>query len=200
MEPTDQTVKSGAVAESEDVQQQQPVDLPKKRSSTRRYTTTAKKIAANRDNARRSTGPRTDAGKLAARLNPLTHGILAKEIIDSARILGESPEQYESLLAGLVESLKPVGTAEELAVQDIAVTLIRRARALRAETAEIENAQREADIREQTASLRLGGLAPQFPGSSSAALDILRSPDEVRKLRCLLLIRLFKQTTSSSVA
>src|SRR5690349_8436328 len=34
-----------------------------------------KQIAANRRNARRSTGPRTPAGKVRAALNALTHGL-----------------------------------------------------------------------------------------------------------------------------
>ena len=100
----------------------------------------------NRKNAQNSTGPRTKAGKLAIRHNALKHGILAKEVIGSGAILGESPEDFESLLSGLAEVYKPIGRAEELAVEEIAVSYIRRARALRAERVEIESAQREQDL------------------------------------------------------
>jgi hypothetical protein len=37
--------------------------------------TSAKKIAANRQNARKSTGPRTERGKSQVRRNPLRHGL-----------------------------------------------------------------------------------------------------------------------------
>jgi hypothetical protein len=140
-----------------------------------RYTTTRKKLATNRKNAQRSTGPRTPDGKLATRLNALAHGILAKEVIGSGAILGESPDDFESLLSGLIEVYKPSGRAEELAVEEIAVTYIRRARAMRAERAEIERAQREQDERETIDSLRLCGLALRSTKSFSAKADILRS-------------------------
>ena len=150
--------------------------------SGRRYTTTAKKAAANRKNAQHSTGPRTAAGKLAVRLNAVKHGVLCKEVLGSGVMLGESPDHFESLLSGLNDVYKPVGMAEELAVEEIAVTYIRRARALRAERAETERAQRESDVMETVESLRLSAFALQFPESFSALVDILRSPVVVKQL------------------
>jgi hypothetical protein len=41
----------------------------------------ARQVAANRRNALRSTGPRTDAGKQAVRLNPLKHGLTARDAV-----------------------------------------------------------------------------------------------------------------------
>ena len=95
----------------------------------RRYTVTQEKLEANRKNAQRSTGPRTPDGKLASSLNALKHGILAKEVIGSGAILGESLEDFESLLAGLVEAYKPIDKVEELAVETIAMIHLRKARA-----------------------------------------------------------------------
>ena len=40
-----------------------------------------RKLAANQENARRSTGPRTPEGKAKVRHNALKHGLLAKEVI-----------------------------------------------------------------------------------------------------------------------
>jgi hypothetical protein len=44
-------------------------------------TISARKLAANQQNARRSTGPRTPEGKARVRHNALKHGLLAKEVI-----------------------------------------------------------------------------------------------------------------------
>ena len=50
--------------------------------------TSAKQIAANRENAKRSTGPRTKAGKFRSRKNALRHGL-------ASAILEGSPEDQE---------------------------------------------------------------------------------------------------------
>jgi hypothetical protein len=41
----------------------------------------ARKAAANRQNALKSTGPKTPDGKAAVRLNALRHGLLSQEIL-----------------------------------------------------------------------------------------------------------------------
>jgi len=41
----------------------------------------AKKIEANRRNSQLSTGPKTDVGKQASRMNALKHALLAKEVV-----------------------------------------------------------------------------------------------------------------------
>ncbi len=40
-----------------------------------------KQIAANRQNARKSTGPKTDAGKQRSRQNAFRHGLTAQTVI-----------------------------------------------------------------------------------------------------------------------
>jgi hypothetical protein len=148
-------------------EQQQPVNK-KDEASAHRYTVTQEKLAANRKNAQSSTGPRTAAGKAAIRLNALKHGILAKEIFRSGKVLGESRKDFESLLSGLCEAFEPIGKAEELAVEEIAVTYVRRARALRAELGEIEREELESEEIEEAHCFSLAGKSP-------AALDELRN-------------------------
>jgi hypothetical protein len=43
--------------------------------------TSEKQAKANRENALKSTGPKTPEGKAAVRLNALRHGLLSKEIL-----------------------------------------------------------------------------------------------------------------------
>src|SRR5215472_6837953 len=45
--------------------------------------TTERQKAANRANARRSTGPKTPKGKAAVRLNAIRHGLLARDEVKS---------------------------------------------------------------------------------------------------------------------
>jgi hypothetical protein len=45
--------------------------------------TTKKKIAASRRNARKSTGPKTPAGKAASSMNALRHGLRARTIVSA---------------------------------------------------------------------------------------------------------------------
>ena len=71
-----------------------------------------KKRAANRANARKSTGPRTPRGKARSRLNGLKHGLTA-----SIGILpGESPDQLRELSRSIHADLRPRGHAEAVLV------------------------------------------------------------------------------------
>ena len=46
----------------------------------------ARKAAANRQNALKSTGPKTSDGKAGVRLNALRHGLLSEEILLPGRM------------------------------------------------------------------------------------------------------------------
>jgi hypothetical protein len=96
-----------------------------------------RKIAANRQNALKSTGPNTSRGKANSRRNTLKHGLFAMDLYIAAVTKWENPDEYQKLLDRLTESYQPVGAAEELEVQQIAVCWWRRARAWRYENAEI---------------------------------------------------------------
>jgi hypothetical protein len=89
---------------------------------------------------RRASGPRTAIGKQRSRLNAQTHGIFSR-----GRIVGdESASEFEFLLKGLVEDLKPEGTLETILVDQLATILWRRRRVLRSESAEIDKAIRSS--------------------------------------------------------
>jgi hypothetical protein len=67
-----------------------------------------KQLAANKANARKSTGPRTQAGKARSRLNSRKHGLTAKLLV----IGNEDPAEFEELRAALIERYDPQGAAE----------------------------------------------------------------------------------------
>ena len=99
---------------------------------------TAKQAAANKRNARKSTGPVTQLGKAKASCNAMKHGILSTRLL-----LGdESAEEFQLLLDGLQASLRPNGGLEFMLVERIAVSMWRQQRLIRAETASIELSRR----------------------------------------------------------
>jgi hypothetical protein len=68
----------------------------------------AKKRAANRANARKSTGPRTQAGKEASRRNSLVHGLSAEVLL----LDHEDPAEFEGLRDALVADYAPASVLE----------------------------------------------------------------------------------------
>ena len=65
--------------------------------------TTEKQIAANRENAKKSTGPRTADGKRKSRRNAVRHGLTAETVID---VLEEAAD-YEALAAAINADFRP---------------------------------------------------------------------------------------------
>lgn len=78
-------------------------------------------MTANKDNAQRSSGPVTQAGKTAVSKNALKHGILSDAVISAAANLKESESEFEGIKRSLVDSLEPVGMLEEMLLDRIAV-------------------------------------------------------------------------------
>jgi hypothetical protein len=91
----------------------------------------AEKFAANRSNAQRSTGPKTEAGKKAASRNATRHGLTGKHVVNQ----GENPEAYEALRRDLLEAYQPANALEDTLVEEIAQCFwrLQRARAIEAE-------------------------------------------------------------------
>lgn len=72
----------------------------------------SEKIEANRRNAQNSTGPKTDAGKQASRMNALKHGLLTKEVVITRGDYKEDERAFAQLLEDLQAQFQPVGVAE----------------------------------------------------------------------------------------
>lgn len=100
--------------------------------------TSLKKVAANRLNARRSTGPRSAKGKEVAKWNALKHGLLAKSAVIPIGDGKEDPEEFRIVLQTLSQQYKPVGMIEEMLVERIAVSYWRLRRVQLAEVGEIQ--------------------------------------------------------------
>jgi len=106
--------------------------------------TSDQQIQANRRNrvpsGCRSTGPRTEQGKKASRLNALKHGVFAHQVLVGDGEGREDREQFQTLLQ-LRRDLDPQGILEQILVEQIAVVSWRLRRVLRSEVGEIRTAQ-----------------------------------------------------------
>jgi hypothetical protein len=110
-------------------------------------TVTPIKLDANRKNAKRSTGPRTERGKSIARFNAVTLGLFAKHVVIPI-CDGYKPERdFKSLLDGLHQEFKPVGFYEEWLVVKIAECMWRLRRASRCERGSVRQAAMSDSLR-----------------------------------------------------
>jgi hypothetical protein len=110
-------------------------------------TVSQRKLKANRENARKSTGPQTPRGKTFSRRNAIRHGLFVSHITDF-EALQENPKEYDDLLNGLWEQYQPVGRAEEVEVERIAICCWRLKRSWRHENAINLVARRDLGRRE----------------------------------------------------
>jgi hypothetical protein len=99
--------------------------------------TTKAQIAANRQNAQRSTGPRTAEGKARVRQNALTHGLCA--FLKPGPSLGR-------LRADLRNDLHPATAAEEALVGELARCLMLEHRASRLLNLELDFNHPDANL------------------------------------------------------
>ncbi|MFH1700681.1 MAG: hypothetical protein ABIE07_08860 [Candidatus Zixiibacteriota bacterium] len=100
---------------------------------------TGKQTKANKQNAQKSTGPKTEQGKRTASSNSLKHGLYAKDIIINTPHYKENKEEFEQLLGSLTGELQPKTALQDFMVLRIAVSIWRFRRSVRAETAEIND-------------------------------------------------------------
>ncbi len=74
---------------------------------------------ANRENAKKSTGPKTEKGKAAYSKNRLAHGLCSASLI----VGGETEADLEALLASVKKAYNPVNDEEEMLTDQLAQAL-----------------------------------------------------------------------------
>jgi hypothetical protein len=128
---------------------------------------TAKQLAANRENAKRSTGPRTAAGKFTSSRNALRHGLSLPQEMDA-----ETLAALEGLTSEIENDIDNGSTdaAEEAAAAVLDLTRIRQIRRAMLATMNLKTAtleqlrrlmaldryERRAMTRRRRASAKLG--------------------------------------------
>ena len=107
--------------------------------------TSYRQIEANRRNALKSTGPKTEAGKQASRCNALRHGLTAETVIGAL----EDAEDYEAFEAAITADYDAQSAVERELVLRLASILWRLRRATTMETGLFEiQAQHLRDYRQ----------------------------------------------------
>jgi len=99
-----------------------------------------KQIEANRLNALKSTGPRTEEGKRRSRCNAIRHGLTAETVIAGL----EDPEDYESFEATIIADNDPTTAVERELVLRLASVLWRLRRATGIETTLFQSAMKQS--------------------------------------------------------
>jgi hypothetical protein len=107
------------------------------------------KVAANRRNATKSTGPKTLAGKKASAMNATRHALLS---VAPVLPIVERAEEWVAHRSATIASLAPVGYVENVLADRVASLLWRLGRVTRYET---ENTASELEIVEEDLSEEL---------------------------------------------
>ncbi len=94
------------------------------------------KCAANRENAKRSTGPKSDEGRRRSAMNAVRHGFCAKTVC----VHGEEAEHFNALVTQFVREHRPASSTEYALVYRMAVASWNLRRVTEAETAMIDAA------------------------------------------------------------
>ena len=110
---------------------------------------TDKQLQANRANATKSTGPRSQAGKARSRLNSWKHGLSAKLIM----IVGEKADDFDRLRANLLDEYQPQSALECEMVERLTIILWRLRRVPSFEVAILD--ARHQQVSNQKDSCRL---------------------------------------------
>ncbi|HXS95417.1 MAG TPA: hypothetical protein VN736_12495 [Candidatus Limnocylindrales bacterium] len=119
------------------------------------------KIAANRANAKKSTGPKSTAGKVRSSRNAIKHGFRS----DVHTVFStEDVEDVERIKADLVAVYEPQTGEEFLAIEHLAIAHQRRLRASRFETSAFTKAT-VIGANDLAGITPLTGCEPEFEGT-----------------------------------
>jgi len=137
------------------------------------------KMLANRRNALRSTGPRSEAGKEKVGLNAFQHGIYAERML----LPGESQEELNFFRERMWEYLRPAGPVEELLAERLVAAAWRLRRLLRIETEMLLEDMEKAVKRWQWQSQKGLGMEEEAPTLGGAVARNMREGNTYGKLR-----------------
>jgi len=156
-------------------------------------TVTPKVIAANKRNARRSTGPKTERGRDNSRFNALKSGLFSQQLVIEA--IGETEEDLDTLKAQVWNHFQPANVAEAMLAAKLVDSWWRLLRIRRSEAAEIQRTLLEVSLVEDVRrAAKVYSLKNRFDQLVAARMSTLAIPVEggakVEQERCSELFRI----------
>ena len=141
-------------------------------AKARKRAVSSRKIAANRENSGRSTGPKTARGKQRVSRNAVRHGFFSKFLLIQHPDGKENQTEYNDFYAEVRKHYEPVGFLEELWTEKIAAWSWRLRRLIRCESGQIAKALVEHSHNIHRS--REGNFTdPESQSSSSPEMDSL---------------------------
>ena len=131
--------------------------------------TSAAQWAANRRNAQRSTGPRTEEGKQASSRNAMRHGAYARPHPVPRGILAEDPDEVQGFFDAVVEELAPRDAQEQALARRIANAELNLARIDRYESVGLGGTGRLSRLQDEE------GLGVELSACRQAKEDLLQA-------------------------
>ena len=130
-----------------------------------------KQTAANRRNARKSTGPKTPEGKAASSMNAVRHGLHARTVI----LPGETEADFDEIINGLQDEYQPQSNSEQDLVNQAAMAQWKLRRA------EIHEA--DACLEAQTAEERVAIFCKMTLATGRLDRSYLRAYKELERIK-----------------
>lgn len=121
--------------------------------------TSQKQLAANRLNAQKSTGPRTDEGKARSAQNARKHGLFVADSV----LLQEDQQEFADLLAAFHSEYGPLTPVENHLVNQLALAVLKQNRYTRMETGTLWDSQPRATRIQATESIAVTAWSKRFP-------------------------------------
>src|SRR3954451_9278888 len=139
--------------------------------SSRERIMSAAQTAANRENAKHSTGPRIEEGKTRSAGNSTKHGLTSSAVV----LPNESHQEFEHFRETIITSYNPADDHEHALAVVVAETFWRRKRMYRLEAAFMASRMKALE----TAAL-------SFEESDEALIRIFTDPGEMTQARLML--------------
>ena len=143
---------------------------------------TQAQVRANKQNAKNSTGPRSDYGKSVAAQNALKHGILSQQLV----IGNESQEHFELFLNDILQDFSPRDQVERELVERIGYSMWKQRRVRVADSASAKLAMRpEVILRGINQAIAIEQHSDRFKLSDFSQTSIERH-EELKGLLAIL--------------
>lgn len=142
-------------------------------------TVTQNVVAANKENAQCSTGPKTKRGKNNSRFSALKRGLFSQQLVIEA--IGERQEDFDTLRAQVWAHFQPVNIAEAMLASKLVNSFWRWLRIRRSEDAIVQRTLLEVSLVEDVRrAAEVYSLKNRFDQLVAARMSILPVPVEGR--------------------